>query len=180
MSYCKFVEPLEASNPHKIYHDNEYGFPINDDNELFARLILEMNQAGLSWITILNKKTNFYKAYNNFTIEKVANYQDSDRQRLLSDQGIIRNKLKINAAIYNAQQILQIQKEFGSFKNWLDDNHPSSREEWVQLFRKTFKFTGGEITNEFLLSTGYLEGAHDHNCKIHKKILTLNPKWKDI
>jgi DNA-3-methyladenine glycosylase I len=177
MSYCKYTEGLEKDNPHKIYHDNEYGFPIEDDNELFGRLILEINQAGLSWTTILNKKQNFRKAYDNFNIEVVANYTESDRERLLMDAGIIRNKLKVNAAIHNAKQIMGMKKEYGSFKAWLDHNHPLTKDEWVKLFKKTFKFTGGEITNEFLLSTGYLEGAHEEDCPIYDEILKLKPKW---
>jgi DNA-3-methyladenine glycosylase I len=96
--------------------------------------------------------------------------KQSDIERLLNDSGIIRNKLKVGATIYNAQKILELQKEFGSFKNWLDQNHPKTKEEWVKLFKKTFKFTGGEITNEFLVSTGYLKGAHTPDCPIYQKI----------
>lgn len=176
-SYCEFVEHLEESNVHRIYHDNQYGFPIDSDDELFGRLILEINQAGLSWTTILNKQENFRKAYSTFNIRKVAKYTQKDIDRLLNDPGIIRNKLKVNAAIYNAQQILGIQKEFGSFKSWLDKNHPLKLEDWVKLFKKTFKFTGGEITKEFLISTGYLEGAHVKNCKIYNKILKQKLRW---
>ncbi len=176
-TYCAYVAKLDASNPNVHYHDHEYGFPIADDNELFGRLILEINQAGLSWNTILNKKENFRKAYSNFNISKVAKYTQKDRDRLLSDAGIIRNKLKVNAAIHNANQILALQKEYGSFKNWLDANHPMTREEWVKLFKKTFKFTGGEITNEFLMSSGYLKGAHGEDCPVFKKILKTKPAW---
>lgn len=179
MSYCDYTKNLDENNVHKIYHDTQYGFPIHDDNELFGRLILEINQAGLSWNTILNKQENFRKAYSNFDIKTVAHYDESERARLLSDAGIIRNKLKVNAAIHNGQVILGIQEEFGSFENWLDHHHPKTREEWVKLFKKTFKFTGGEITNEFLMSTGYLKGAHEENCPIYAKILELNPKWND-
>lgn len=177
MSYCDYTKNLDESNVHKIYHDTQYGFPIHDDNELFGRLILEINQAGLSWNTILNKQANFRKAYSNFNIKAVANYDQKERTRLLNDAGIIRNKLKVNAAIHNAQVILTLQQEFGSFENWLDHNHPKTKEEWVKLFKKTFKFTGGEITNEFLMSTGYLKGAHDEDCPIFEKILAFNPKW---
>lgn len=177
MSYCAYTKVLDSSNVHKVYHDTQYGFPIHDDNELFGRLILEINQAGLSWNTILNKQENFRKAYSNFDIETVANYNESERERLLNDAGIIRNKLKVNAAIHNAQVILDLQNEFGSFEKWLDHHHPKTKEEWVKLFKKTFKFTGGEITNEFLMSTGYLKGAHDEDCPVFKKILALNPRW---
>ena len=178
MSYCEYVSNLEPSNVHRIYHDTQYGFPIESDDELFGRLILEINQAGLSWTTILNKKDNFRKAYSDYNIKKIANYKKKDIDRLLADAGIIRNKLKVNAAIHNAGRIIELQSEHGSFKNWLDLNHPKTREEWVKLFKKEFKFTGGEITNEFLVSTGYLPGAHVKTCTVFKEVLKLNPAWK--
>jgi len=162
---------------HKNYHDNHYGFPIHDDNELFGRLIMEINQAGLSWETILKKEATFRKAYSNFNIKKVAAYKESDRERLMNDAGIIRNKLKINAAIENAKAILALQKEFGSFENWLEQHHPKTKEEWVKLFKKTFKFTGGEIVNEFLMSTGYLPGAHAPGCPIYNTVIKKKPLW---
>ena len=176
-SYCAYVATLEESNVHRIYHDTQYGFPIESDNELFGRLILEINQAGLSWNTILNKKDNFREAYSNFDIQTIANYTEKDREKLLSNAGIIRNKLKVNAAIHNAQQILKLQEEFGSFNNWLDKNHPLNLNEWVKLFKKAFKFTGGEITNEFLMSSGYLKGAHIESCSVHDTIMSLKPRW---
>ena len=179
MSYCNVIEtmPEPRKSLHKNYHDNHYGFPIHDDNELFGRLIMEINQAGLSWETILKKEENFRKAYNNFQIDKIANYTEKDRERLLSDAGIIRNKLKVNAAIVNAQAILELQKEYGSFQKWLEHHHPKTLQEWMKLFKKTFKFTGGEIVNEFLMSTGYLPGAHSKDCKIHSQILKEKPMW---
>ncbi len=176
-SYCEAIRREELSEVHKVYHDKAYGFPIGDDNELFGRLILEINQAGLSWDTILKKQENFRKAYANFDIDKVSRFGDREVEILLNDSGIIRNKLKVNAAIHNARMIKEIQKEHGSFKAWLDKSHPLSRDEWVKLFKKIFKFTGGEITNEFLMSAGYLPGAHDDDCPVFKKIEKLNPKW---
>jgi DNA-3-methyladenine glycosylase I len=170
---------MKSDSAHHKYHDTQYGFPIESDNELFGRLILEINQAGLSWTTILNKQENFREAYDNFEIEVVANYSEADRERLLSDSGIIRNKLKVNAAIHNANQILELQQKHGSFKKWLDLEHPKTREEWVKLFKKTFKFTGGEITNEFLMSSGYLKGAHEESCPIYEKVLESKPKWNE-
>lgn len=166
-SYCAYVKDLDADNIHRIYHDTQYGFPVESDDELFCRLILEINQAGLSWDTVLRKQNNFRLAYSDFSIEKVAAYGLKDEERLLSDKGIIRNKLKVKAAIYNANQILKLKESHGSFKNWLDSHHPLSHEDWVKLFKKTFKFTGGEITKEFLMSTGYLEGAHSPSCPIY-------------
>ncbi len=181
MSYCKAINTMKAADlsVHKIYHDTQYGFPIDDDNELFCRLILEINQAGLNWTTILNKQENFRKAYHNFNIKKVAAYKEKDFERLMNDAGIIRNRLKINAAIENAKTILTLQKEFGTFKNWLGHHHPKSREEWTKLFKKTFKFTGGEIVNEFIVSTGFLTGAHDKDCPVYKKVLKAKPMWHE-
>lgn len=175
--YCNYTKNLEKGNVHKTYHDTQYGFPIDSDNELFGRLILEINQAGLSWNTILNKQEHFRKAYSNFDIKTVANYDLKERERLLNDAGIIRNKLKVNAAIHNANVIVDLQNEMGSFQNWLNHHHPKTKDEWVKLFKKTFKFTGGEITNEFLMSAGYLKGSHDETCHIYKEVLKTNPKW---
>ncbi|PWS28625.1 DNA-3-methyladenine glycosylase [Pedobacter yonginense] len=180
MAYCEYIEtmqPEERKALHKNYHDHHYGFPIHDDNELFGRLILEINQAGLSWETILKKEAAFRQAYDHFDIQKVAHYTEEDRVRLLNDAGIIRNRLKVNAAIENAKSIITLQKEFGSFEKWLEHHHPKTKEEWVKLFKKTFKFTGGEIVNEFLMSIGYLGGAHSPTCLINKKIEKLKPMW---
>ena len=177
MSYCSYVLNAGKDSVHKSYHDKEYGFPLRDDNALFARLILEINQAGLSWETILKKKDNFFKAFDDFNIEKVSRYTGKKVEKLLQDAGIIRNRLKIEAAINNAKRIKEIQKEFGSFKNWLDQHHPKTKEEWVKLFKQNFRFTGGEIVNEFLLSTGYLPGAHIETCPVYKKVIKMKPMW---
>lgn len=180
MSYCTFCVALSEDNVHKKYHDYHYGFPIDSDDELFGRLILEINQAGLSWETILKKEEGFRAAYDQFSIDKVARYTDQDIERLLSNPLIIRNRLKVNAAIFNAQKILEIKAEFGTFKDWLNDHHPLSKEEWTKLFKKTFKFVGGEIVNEFLMSTGYLKGAHDESCTIFDNVVKNNPKWLEV
>ena len=176
-SYCEHVASLQNDNIHRIYHDTQYGFPIDSDDELFCRLTLEINQAGLSWTTILNKQDNFRKAYSNVNVEVVAKYEDIDIKRLLSNPGIIRNRLKIDATINNAKRIVELQNAFGSFKNWLDKNHPLTIEQWVKLFKITFKFTGGEITKEFLLSTGYLHGAHAEDCETYNTIIKKKPMW---
>lgn len=182
MSYCSAIEHMadERKALHKNYHDNHYGFPIHDDNELFGRLVMEINQAGLSWETILKKEAGFRKAYHNFDLKKVAAYKEKDFERLMLDAGIIRNRLKINAAIENAKTIIKLQKEFGSFEKWLESHHPKTKEEWVKLFKKTFRFTGGEIVNEFLMSIGMLPGAHVEGCAIYKKALKAKPLWKSV
>ncbi|MEO6289208.1 MAG: DNA-3-methyladenine glycosylase I [Ginsengibacter sp.] len=176
-SYCDAVSTMGKNNIHRIYHDTAYGFPIDSDDELFERLVLEINQAGLSWSTILNKQGNFKKAYKNFNIKKVASFNEKDFERLMHDPGIIRNRLKINAAIENAKSLLTIQKEFGSFKRWIDQHHPKTKVEWVKIFKNTFRFTGGEIVNEFLMSTGYLVGAHIESCPIYKKMVKAKPAF---
>ncbi|MBY5957799.1 DNA-3-methyladenine glycosylase I [Membranicola marinus] len=175
--YCHKATLLPHDNLDKIYHDTVYGFPVEDDNELFERLILEINQAGLNWSLILKKQENFREAFDQFDIHKVAFYDDADRDRLLNNAGIIRNKLKVNATISNAQQILELQKEYGSFADWLDHHHPLPLKEWTKLFKKTFKFTGGEITKEFLMSTGYLAGAHHKECAVYQEVVGSGPAW---
>jgi DNA-3-methyladenine glycosylase I len=176
-TYCDYCITHPEDTFNKNYHDTQYGFPLDDDNLLFERLVLEINQAGLSWITILKKADNFRQAYHGFKIEKIAKYGEKDRARLLADAGIIRNRLKVNAAIANAQKILDLRRERGSFKGWLDGHHPLSKDEWTRLFKKTFVFTGGEIVNEFLLSTGYLPGAHQKNCPVYTRVASLRPAW---
>lgn len=173
-SYCDAA----AGHPfHGPYHDTEYGFPLRDDDALFERLVLEINQAGLSWLTILKKRESFRRAYDGFRVEAVAAYGDADRARLLADAGIVRNRLKVNAAIENARRVLALRASHGSFAAWLDTHHPRDRPEWQKLFKRTFVFTGGEIVGEFLLSTGYLPGAHRESCPVHARIVALGPPW---
>ncbi len=164
---------------HGPYHDTEYGFPVSDDRTLFERLVLEINQAGLSWLTVLKKRENFREAYEGFDPERVAAYGEVERARLLSDAGIIRNRLKVDAAIENARRICSLRAGHGSFSAWLDAQHPLPRDDWVRLFRKNFLFTGGEITGEFLMSTGYLPGAHEEKCPVYSRIVRLGPRWRE-
>ena len=167
-----------ADHPfHGPYHNEEYGFPLRSDDALFERLCLEINQAGLSWLTILKKREGFRRAYDAFDVERVASYGEGDRDRLLADPWIIRNRLKVNAAIENAGRILRLREQHGSFAGWLDARHPLELAGWQMLFRKTFVFTGGVIAREFLVSTGYLPGAHQLNCPVYPRILALNPPW---
>jgi DNA-3-methyladenine glycosylase I len=162
---------------HGPYHASEYGFPSRDDRVLFERLVLEINQAGLSWLTILRKRAAFAKAFAGFDIDRVAAFDERDRERLLADPAIIRNRLKVDAAIDNARRLQALRQSHGSFAQWLDAHHPRSKDEWVKLFRNTFRFTGGEIVNEFLMSLGYLKGAHVPSCPVHGQILALQPPW---
>ncbi|MEH6415712.1 DNA-3-methyladenine glycosylase I [Pseudomonas sp. CGJS7] len=168
---------------HGRYHDTEYGFPQRDEADLFERLILEINQAGLSWETILRKREGFRRAYGGFDVDTVAGYGEADRLRLLEDAGIIRNRLKVDAAIHNAQVIQQLRVSHGGFAQWLDahvllDGKPRVKADWIKLFKRTFRFTGGEITNEFLMSLSYLPGAHRETCPAYKRIEKLKPYWQ--
>lgn len=173
-TYCEFA----ANDPlHKPYHDEEYGFPVAGDAALFERLVLEINQAGLSWATILRKRAALRAAYAGFDVDAVAAYGERDRARLLADAGIVRNRLKVDAAVENARRVVRLREEFGSFKAWLDRHHPRAKPEWVGLFKKTFLFTGGEIVGEFLTSTGYLPGAHGEGCPVYGRVLASNPPW---
>ncbi len=172
--YCR----VAPSHPfHGPYHDSEYGFPAREDAVLFERLVLEINQAGLSWLTVLKKRAAFRAAFAGFDIDTIAGFGARDVKRLLADEGIIRNRLKIEAVIENARRLQAIRKEHGSFAAWLDAQHPLPRPGWVALFRKSFRFTGGEIVNEFLMSLGYLRGAHAPHCPVHARILRLDPPW---
>ena len=174
LTYCDIAPGHEWHGP---YHDDEYGFPLAGDAELFERLVLEINQAGLSWLTVLKKRDAFRQAYGGFDPEVVAAYRARDRRRLLADAGIIRNRLKVDAAIANAATILELRASHGSFAGWLDGHHPRSKEDWVKLFKHTFRFTGGEIVGEFLKSIGYLPGAHTPRCPVFRRVLARDPMW---
>ena len=175
-SYCDFASGHELHGP---YHDLEYGFPVDDERTLFERLLLEINQAGLNWELILRKREGFRDAYSGFDVDSVADYSEQDRERLLADARIIRNRLKVNAAIHNAGVIRSMRSTHGGFAGWLASHHPRSKADWVSLFRKTFKFTGGEITGEFLMSIGYLPSPHRKDCPVYSKIEKLNPPWME-
>jgi DNA-3-methyladenine glycosylase I len=177
ITYCHIASGHEWHGP---YHDEEYGFPLTGDAELFERLVLEINQAGLSWLTILKKRDAFRRAYGGFDPQVVAAYRARDRRRLLADAGIIRNRLKVDAAIANAATILELRASHGSFAGWLDAHHPRSKPEWVKLFKRTFRFTGGEIVGEFLISTGYLPGAHAQSCPVFKRVASRRPAWMRV
>jgi DNA-3-methyladenine glycosylase I len=176
-SYCKAADGHPLHGP---YHDQEYGFPRRSDEQLFERLILEINQAGLSWATILRKRDSFAAAYDGFDVDTVASYGEADVRRLMADPGIVRNRLKVQAAIHNARVVATIRESTGSFANWLDAHHPRSKAEWVRLFRSHFRFTGGEITGEFLISLGYLPGAHVEECPTFKRVLAADPPWTRV
>ena len=172
--YCDFDTDPELHGP---YHDQEYGFPESDESRLFERLMLEVNQAGLNWALILKKRASLRAAYDGFDVDRVAAYGEADRARLLADPGIIRNKLKVKAAIENARTLQRMRATDGGFARWLAEHHPLEKPAWVRLFKKTFRFTGGEITGEFLRGVGYLPGAHREDCPAYAAIAQLQPPW---
>ena len=186
MSYCSAA----SSHPIlQVHHDKEHGFPVYEDDKLFEALMLEVNQAGLSWLTVMKKREALRNAYANFSCQKVASFTEQDVARLLQDSGIIRHRLKVLAAIFNAQKICEIQKSYGSFAKWLEghrllelesessESRERSRQEWVSLFRKNFKFVGFEIVGEFLMAVGYLRGAHARECPVYERVLAEKPAW---
>lgn len=158
------------------YHDKEWGIPFHDDQKQFEFLCLESMQAGLSWKTILDKRENFRKAFANFDPEKVAAFTDADVQRLMSDAGIIRNRRKIEATINNARQFLEIQKEFGSFDNyiWGFTDHKTLRRDHETMPAQTpesealskdlksrgFKFMGPIVVYSHMQATGQVNDHH--------------------
>jgi len=180
-TYCDFAPGHPVHGP---YHDTEYGFPQRDESALFERLVLEINQAGLSWETILRKREGFRRAYHGFDVDTVAAYGARDRRRLLADPGIIRNRLKVEAAIHNAGVIRAMRGTHDGFAAWLDAHAVDSgigrardKASWVKLFRGTFRFTGGEITGEFLMSLGYLRGAHREDCPVFGRTVAAGAPW---
>ena len=167
---------------YEAYHDNEWGVPVYDDETLFEFLVLETFQAGLSWITILRKRENFRRAFDNFDYKKIATYNNTKIEALLLDAGIIRNKLKVNATVTNAQAFMKVQEEFGSFskyiwafvggkpiKNKLKDhrdapaNTPLSDIISKDLKKRGFKFVGSTVVYAFMQATG-LVNDHEISC----------------
>lgn len=169
------------------YHDEEWGVPVKDDDKQFEFLILETFQAGLSWITILRKRENFRKAFDNFDYQKIAKYNEKKIQSLLQDEGTIRNKLKVRATVTNAQAFMKIQEEFGSFTDyiWNFVNHNPVVGKWKSikdvpattelsdklskdLKKRGFKFVGSTVVYAHLQATG-LVNDHTVDCFCYKK-----------
>src|ERR1043166_1404031 len=165
--YCRVALKHPIHGP---YHDREYGFPLKREEELLERLALEVFQAGLSWEITLKKRAETVRASPRFDANRVAPYKAADISRLLKNPGIIRNRLKIKSIVENARRIREMRETHGGFAAFLAQNHPKTKKEWVRLFKTTFVFTGGEIVNEFLMSIGYLPGAHHPRCVVHRRI----------
>ena len=174
-TYCVFC----AGNPvHGPYHDHEPGVPAQDESVLFERLCMEIMQAGLSWDTILRRRATMRAAFEGYDVDRIAAYGPADQARLLADPGIIRNRLKVEAIIANAQTVQALRQSHGGFHAWLAAHHPLDKPAWVKLFRRTFRFTGGEIVGEFLMSLGWLPGAHAPDCPAFARIAALAPPWQ--
>lgn len=173
---------------YEAYHDNEWGVPVYDDDTLFEFLVLETFQAGLSWITVLRKRENFRNAFDNFDYKKIANYNQTKIDDLLQDVGIIRNKLKMKATVTNAQAFISIQKEFGSFNDYIwafvdnkpiknkvtnyrdaPANTPLSDALSKDLKKRGFKFVGSTVVYAFMQATGIIND-HEVNCFRYDKI----------
>jgi len=162
---------------HGPYHDLEYGFPVHEDRVLFERLVLEIMQAGLSWLIVLKKRPSMAAAFEGYDIDRVAAYGEAEKARLLADAGIIRNRRKVDAVIENARRLQALRAAHGSFAAWIAARHPLSKEDWVKLFRRTFVFMGGEVVGEFLMSIGVLPGAHREDCPVMARIRAVRPLW---
>jgi DNA-3-methyladenine glycosylase I len=173
-TYCRFAPGHPV---HAAYHATEYGFPNRDETVLFERLCLEIMQAGLSWETVLKRRDGMRDACLGWDVDQLAALDDSGKARLLADARIIRNRLKVEAIVANARTVRALRGSHGDFSAWLDTHHPRDKAAWVKLFREKFRFTGGEIVGEFLLSLGYLPGAHAPDCPVAARIATLAPPW---
>ncbi len=186
---CAWTNNNEWNNK---YHDEEWGVPLHDDQKLFEFLILEAFQAGLSWLTILKKRENFRKAFDYFDAEKIAQYDDRKIEQLIQNKGIIRNSLKIKAAIVNAQNFLRLQKENGSFDKYIWQftggktivNHwktqaevpthtPESNAMSMALKKEGFKFVGTTICYAFMQAAGMVND-HTTDCFRHKELIVEN------
>lgn len=168
------------ANYHELfipYHDNEWGVPVHDDRLLFEMLNLEGAQAGLTWLTILQKRANYKKAFDNFNAKKIAKYDSKKRAQLLKNEGIVRNRLKINAVIVNAKLFLEIQKEYGSFDKYIwkfvggkpirggkqPSTSPESDAMSKELKKRGFKFVGSTICYAFMQAVGMVND-HTKDC----------------
>ena len=165
---------------HGPYHDHEYGFPLEDESALLERLSLEIFQAGLSWLIVLKKRPGTVAAFDGFDVDTVAGYGAGDVARLLGDPGIIRNRRKVGAIIENASRVRDLRQSHGGFAAWIAAHHPRGKDEWVKLFRETFRFTGGEVVGEFLMSIGVLPGSHRDDCPVFGRIARLDPPWARV
>ncbi len=173
-TYCLIAPGHPIHGP---YHDTEYGFPQRDETVLFERLGLEIFQAGLSWELILKRRPGLVLAFAGFAVDRVAAFGPGEIAALLANPAIIRNRAKVEAMIANARVVQELRASSGGFAAWLDAHHPRALAEWIKLFRRTFRFTGPEVVREFLLSTGYLPGAHAEDCPVAARIAAARPPW---
>lgn len=162
---------------HGPYHDHEYGFPLSDETALFERLTLEIMQAGLNWELVLRKREGMRVALAGFSVDALAALDGDGIAALLADGRIVRNRLKVEAVVANARTVQGLRASHGGLAAWLAAHHPRPKPDWVRLFKRTFRFTGGEITGEFLMSIGILPGAHRPDCPVFARIAARGPLW---
>ena len=165
---------------HHAYHATEYGFPLEDGTALYERLCLEIFQAGLSWEIILKRRSALNDAFHGFDPDILATWGEDEQGVLLQDPRIIRNRRKVAAVVHNARVCVDLRDQYRSFSGWIAAHHPASLKEWVKIFRRVFVFMGPEVVNEFLMSTGWLPGAHRVTCPVFKTIKALSPPWMSV
>jgi DNA-3-methyladenine glycosylase I len=174
MDYCD----LAPGHPiHGPYHDLEYGLPQTADDVLLERLSLEIMQAGLTWELVLRRREGLRAAFDDFHVESVAAYGEEARGRLLADPRIIRNRRKVDAIVENARRMLELRPEYGSLHGWLAAQHPLDLAGWVRVMKRRFVFMGPEVCREFLVSLGWLPGAHRPNCPVYERLAAMAPPW---
>ena len=174
VSYCESSKKHEALRRH---HDFEHGRPERDSARLLEFLALEIFQAGLNWRLVLEKREALRQAFFHFAPARLAACGQREIRLWMANKDIIRNRLKLQAMIYNAQRVQNWKEGGGGFADWLERHHPQPPPEWVKIFRKQFRFVGPEIVREFLTGTGFLPGAHQPDCPRYAEILALHPPW---
>ena len=176
-AYCN----IAPGHPvHHAYHATEYGFPVSDESILFERLSLEIMQAGLSWEIVLKRREGMRAAFDGWRVDTIAELDEAAKAALLANPAIIRNRLKVDAIVENARRVRAMRGTHGGFTGWLDAHHPRDKAAWVKLFKTTFRFTGGEIVGEFLMSLGYLPGAHVPACPVYAASIAAGAPWAQI
>lgn len=174
--YCDIARGHPLHGPH---HDHEHGFPLAADRDFLERLALEINQAGLAWVTVLAKREGLRHAFRGFDLDLVAAMGEADIDRLRGDPAVVRHERKIRAVIENARRMCDLRDRHGSLRAWFDRHHPRDLPDWLVLMRKNFVFVGPKIVREYMTGIGYLPGAHRPECPIWPRVAAARPPWLD-